>query len=276
MLGILLAFSGNFFGEFASSFGKQLLEKKELSVYLYGAVNYFLLTLLFLVIVFMGGESLALGGGVLLFFVRSFFEIVQSELQLRALQFADRTTFGFLRTITIPVLLVVDLVLGYVLTMTQFVGVLLVTLSLVFMFSGKHMKRNGFYLSLFSALNAVITISLYKYNITHFRSVAVEGFYITLLLASYFIFRSALLHGSRSFPLLPRRSALLSSLGNGVASVLVSFAYQYGPASLILAMVRAGGLFWSFFSGALYFHEDGVRRKFVVLSMLIVAVFLML
>lgn len=276
MLGILLAFSGNFFGEFASSFGKQLLEKKELSIYLYGAVNYFLLTVLFLVIVFIGGESFLLGGGALLFFARSFFEIMQAELQLRALQFADRTTFGFLRTLTIPLLLVVDLALGYMLTMTQFVGVLLVTLSLVFMFFGKRMNRSGFYLSLFSAINAVITISLYKYNITHFRSVAVEGFYITLLLALYFIVRSAMLHGSRSFPLLLRRPVLLSSLGNGVASVLVSFAYQYGPASLILAMVRAGALFWSFFSGALYFHEDGIQRKFVVLSVLIVAVFLML
>ena len=138
MLGILRAFSGNLFGEFSSSFGKQLLEKKELSIYLYGAVNYFLLILLFLAIALIGGESLALGGGAILFIIRFIFEVIQSEVQLRALQFADRTTFGFLRTLTIPLLLVVDLVLGYMLTITQFVGVLLVTLSLIFMFSGKH------------------------------------------------------------------------------------------------------------------------------------------
>ena len=275
MFGILLAFFGNFFGEFSASFGKQLLKTKELSIYLYGAMNYFSLVIFFFAITLFKGETLVFGGGVLLFLTRFVFEVIQSEAQLRALEFADRTTFGFLRALTIPLLLIVDIVLGYTLTMTQLLGVLLVTFSLVFMFYGSRVRHEGFYLSLFSAVNAVITISIYKYDITHFRSVAVEGFYLALLLALYLGTRSLILHGRDVLRLLRRPSLIFLVTGNSVASVLVSFAYQYGPASLILAMVRAGALFWSFFSGALYFHEGEIRRKFVVLSFLLVAAFLM-
>lgn len=273
---MLLAFSGNFIGEFSSSLGKRMLEKKELSIHLYGVANYFFLVILFFLITQIGGESLVFGGGVAIFAIKCIFEIIQSEVQFRALELAPRTTFTFLRVLTIPLLLVVDLVLGYTLTIPQFVGVLLVTLSLVVMFSGKHISRNGFYLSLFSAINAVITISLYKYNITHFRSVAVEGYYSTLLLLCYFVARSFLLHGKNIFRLLWRPNVMLFAGSDGIASVLLAFAYQYGPASLILAMVRSSALLWSFLSGALYFSESGMKRKFAALSILVVAVFLML
>ena len=202
-------------------------------------------------------------------FLRSF-----NQVQFRALEIADRTTFGFLRVLTIPLLLLVDVALGYTLTLVQFVGVSLITLSLVFMFLGKRISRKGVALSLFSAVNAVITISIYKYDITNFRSVAVEGMYITAILFCYFALRSFILHGSGMFRTLYRKDVAYLAGGNGVAAVLVSFAYQYGPASLILAMVRAGSLFWSFIFGAIYFGEVGVRRKFAVLSLLVVAILL--
>lgn len=272
---MLLAFFGNFIGEFSSSLGKRMLEKKELSIYLYGVASYLFLTVLFSLIVQIKGESFVFGGGVAMFATKFIFEIIQSEVQFRALEIAPRTTFGFVRVLTIPLLLVVDLVLGYTLTIMQFVGISLVTLSLIFMFSGKRISRSGFYLSLFSAINAVITISIYKYNITHFRSVAVEGYYSTLLLLCYFVIRSFLLHGRNMFRLLLRPNVTLFAGSDGVASVMLSFAYQYGPASLILAMVRSSALFWSFLSGAIVFGEVGVRRKFAVLSLLVFAVFLM-
>lgn len=276
MLGMLLTFSGNFIGEFSSSLGKRMLEKKELSTYLYGMASYLFLAILFFLITRIGGESLVFGGGVAIFVIKCIFEIIQSEVQFRALKLAPRTTFTFLRVLTIPLLFVVDLVLGYTLTISQFIGVLLVTLSLVFMFSGKHISRNGFYLSLFSAINAVITISLFKYNITHFRSVAVEGCYTTILLSCYFVTRSYLLHGMDMFRLLWCPNVGLLVVSDGIASVLLSFAFQYGPASLILAMVRSSALLWSFLSGAFYFSESGMKRKFATLSVLVVAVFLML
>lgn len=276
MFGVLLAFSGNFFGELSSSFGKRLLEKKELSMYLYGAINYFFITSIFGVIAYVEKEPLILGSGIGLLLVRIIFEIIQSEVQLRALQFASRTTFGFLRTLTIPLLLLVDLVLGYTMSFTQVVGIAIVTLSLLFMFSGIRLREKGFYFTLFSALNSVITISIYKYDITHFRPVAVEGFYVTLFLATYFILRSFILHGRNIFVSLRHPKFIVSAMGSSLATVFVSFAYQYGPASLVLAMVRASALFWSFIAGAVYFREGSMKRKFVTLSFLVIASFLML
>lgn len=87
---------------------------------------------------------------------------------------ADRSTYGFLRVLTIPLLLLVDLALGYSLSQGQIVGVSILTLSVLLLLLNHGLRTKGIGFVLLSAVNAVVTLSLFKYDITHFNSVEVE------------------------------------------------------------------------------------------------------
>lgn len=274
MIGTLLALVGTFIQEMSASFGKRMLEKQELSFSLYGITSYFFAAVFFLGFALLNNETISLArAGLLTFFARFVFEIIQAEIQFRALKLADRSTFGFLRTLTIPLLLIVDVVLGYTLSAPQLFGVLIVTIVLLIVFVSPRANGKGALLSLLSAVNAVVTISLYKYDITHFHSVASEQFYMTILLVGYFSVRSFMLHGRSMFHILVAPKVVLQSGATGLGSILVSYAYLYGPASLILAVLRSSSVFWSFLSGAIYFKETHVRSKLIMSSLLIVALF---
>lgn len=272
MIGTLLAFVGTFIQEMSSSLGKCMLEREELSFSLYGITSYFFSAVFFLGFAVFAGETVSLArAGLLTFFVRFIFEIIQAELQFRALKLANRTTFGSIRVLTIPLLLVVDVTLGYALSMPQLFGILVATFVLFAIFIGPHTEGKGAFLSFLSAINAVVTISLYKYDITHFNSVAAEQFYIALLLLIYFTLRSFALHGKTMFHILVTPRVFFQSGATGVGSILVSYAYQYAPASLILALLRSSSVFWSFLSGTMYFKETDIRRKFILSSLLVIA-----
>jgi drug/metabolite transporter (DMT)-like permease len=276
MIGAFLAFFGECFAEISSSLAKTLFTKHKFSFALYGVLTYFIGATLFLMVALFQGHALVLSGAALLFFgLRFFFEVIQSEVQFRALAYADRTTFGFLRTITIPLLLCVDLLLGYTLSGSQLFGIAIVVIGITLFFSAGSMQKKGAKLALFSALNAVITISLFKYNITHFHAIAVEQFFITLFLSGYFLLRVLWEDKNQLLTVFRRPELALQLTTSGIATFLLSFAYQYGPASLILAMIRASGVFWSLISGVLYFNEPKVFRKAVCCVFLVAGIFFM-
>ena len=58
------------------------------------------------------------------FIPRIFIEIVLASIVLRATVVADRSTFSFMRTITLPLLLLVDLFVGYSVSPMQIASML--------------------------------------------------------------------------------------------------------------------------------------------------------
>lgn len=193
--------------------------------------------------------------------VRIPLDIAQAHITLLALARAERSAFGFLRTITLPLLLVVDLFLGYVIPTAHLFGVVLITVGLLFLFLNHGIKGKGALLTLFTGVNAVITLSLYKYDITHFNSVATEQSIVMTCVIIYFFILSIFVSKQNPFTLLKHRPYWMQLVTGAIDTVAISFAYLYAPASVITAAKRALSVLWSIGAGNLYFHEKHALVK---------------
>lgn len=270
--------------EVGTTIGKAESAAQKESIFTMGFLNLmwgtlFMLSLAFLVpkdffaAGFPGGFVFA-AASLPTFIPRIFFEVLQLHVTLLAVVRAERSTFGFLRIITIPLLLVADIALGYSVGVVQMIGIGLVALSLIFLFINHGIKRNGAFLVLFSAVNAVMTISLYKYDITHFNSVEAEQSIVMLILLTY-CFVQARLRECNPFPLLARPVFLLQSLASGGGSVLFSFAFLFGPASVIVTAKRSFVILWAMLSGNMYFHEKRLVIKVISLLLILAGLILL-
>ena len=202
-------------------------------------------------------------------------EILQFHVTLLAIFRADRSTFGFVRVGTVPLLLLVDFVLAYAIKSTQVVGVGLIILSFLVIFAGRQIGRRGIALVIFTALNAVITLSLLKYDITHFNSLTAEQLLISLIVLLYFLLSSIFVKKINPFSYFRERVFLAQSITAGLGFVLESFAYVFAPASIILAAKRGSVVLWSTLSGNIYFGERKLFLKLFVAVLLISGIVLL-
>ena len=171
MLGLIFTSIGTFFEEIATSIGKHEVENHRESTYTMAVLS------LIWGLVFLGVMALA-GIAPFIFSLKSLptfatrfvLEVFQVHVALIGIIRADRSTAGFIRTGTIPLLLLMDLFLGYSLGLYQFLGIGLVIISLILVFVEKEISRNGLGFLMLGTINAVFTISLYKYNISNFNS----------------------------------------------------------------------------------------------------------
>src|SRR3989338_6351937 len=120
ILGSFLAILASFFHEVAASIGKKEIKRKEESIYALGFFTHFWGALFFALFGFIITKNIVFVAASLpLFAIRFLLEIVQAEAGIRALAKADRSTYTFLRTGTIPLLLVADVLLGYTFSLNQ-------------------------------------------------------------------------------------------------------------------------------------------------------------
>ncbi|MBI5005278.1 MAG: hypothetical protein HZC03_01600, partial [Candidatus Lloydbacteria bacterium] len=188
---------------------------------------------------------------------------------------ADRSTFGFIRTGTIPLLLAVDIMLGYSITTGNIVGIIVIALGFLILFINHGVQKRGAWLVAFTAVNAAATISLYKYNITHFNSIVAEQGLITLILMGYFFCMAYVSAKENPLSFLKKRIFLGQSLSSGIAGIISSFAYGFAPASIIAAASRSFEIFWAIISGKKYFHEKSTATKFISMFFVAVGLFLL-
>jgi hypothetical protein len=173
---------------------------------------------------------------------------------------ADRTTMAFLRLLSIPLLLVIDITLGYHFSVLQLAGVGLMFFALMLAFRHNPRGRRGAHLAVLSAILAVGTISLYKYNITHYNSVVGEQTVgLSVLLLVFYIM--AVRAGRSPLRLLFKSTTGTQSLANGVAIALESFAMALAPAAIVITLKRSFAVVWAIIFGGTYFHEHSMRRK---------------
>jgi drug/metabolite transporter (DMT)-like permease len=277
MIGVILTFFASLFEEISSSIGKKEINKLEEDVYTMGFLGFFWPTLFYAIIIFfIRGQFIFSWDSWPTFLIRAILEIIEAHCALIALSRADRTTFSFVRLLTIPLLLLVDLILGYTLQMPQLFGITLIVISLGILLFKHGINKKGIGWVVFISLNAVATISLYKYNITHFNSVETEQFLMCSILFVYFCFLILWLDKKNPFKLLRRPLFLAQSLTGGVGGVLIGFAYNFTSASIATTAKRSSSVIWSTVSGSLYFHERQIIFKITILLLLIIGLILLI
>ncbi len=278
MLGVIFAFLSSIFREIGTSIGKRQVSQKKEGLYTMGFLSYFWVVILFgLFAVFVTGDFIFSFDSLPTLGIRLVLEVLQAHFSILAIVVADRSTFGFIRILTIPILLFIDLILGYTLTFTNILGIGFILLSLAVLFMNHGIKKKGAGLVLFTAINGAATISLFKYNITNFNSVEAEGIIVFTFLALYFLLMGRK-HGERPFLSLKNPLFFFQSLSRGIGSIFMNFAYLFGAASVITTAKRAFTILASIVSRNMYFKEKHVALKafsfaLVVLGLGLIALF---
>ncbi|MBI4135797.1 hypothetical protein HY477_03625 [Candidatus Uhrbacteria bacterium] len=262
MFGVILASFGTFFEEVATLIGKKEVAARKESVYTMGFLNLFWVALAFLLIaIFVPGSFRLSISSLPTLLIRAVLEIAQAYVTLRAIVSASRSTFSFIRTLTIPLLLAVDVALHYAIGTYQFIGIAIIIVTLVLLFSNHGIERKGAGLALFTAVNAVVTLSLYKYHLANFNSVIAEQLIMFAVLMVYFLIAAHFFARENPLRFLAKPIFLLQSVGSGISAGVESFAYAFAPASIILAAKRSSGILWAILSGNRYFHEKHFLMK---------------
>ncbi len=277
MLAVFLTSLGTFFQEISNTIGKTQANGGRESPYSLGFLDVFGATLVFAgMAVFIPGSFVFSLASIPFVVLRLVLGIAQAHATVFGMVLASRSTFGFLRTITIPLLLGMDFLLGYFVSMRQYAGVVIIVAVLIFLFINHGLSRKGSGLVLFSAVNAVILISLYKHIITYYNSVVAEQLITHVFLLVYFFIAAKIFAGENPFLMLRKRVFFIQSFTQGFGGVLESFAYLFAPASIIIAATRASSIIWSVISGHIYFHEKGLIVKILGMIFLILGLYLLL
>jgi len=275
MFGVIIIFFSTFFDELVNSINKAKLNQKQISIYSLSIINYLAPAIFFIginIVKWQFNFSLAswptLG-------TRAVVEIILTYITFEAIAQADRSTFGFVRVITMPLLLIIDLFLGYKIKSWQLAGIGIIIFSLFLIFLLHGIKRRGAWLSLISAVLAVITIALYKYDITYYNSVAAEQTIIYIILLAFLSGLAFFKAKENPFSFFRQKTFCFLSLINIVPSFLNSYAYTFAPASVILSAYRSSAVFWSMISGKVYFKEKHFLIKMLYLTLLIIGIVLL-
>lgn len=276
MFGVILISIGTLFQEISVLIGKVKVAAHKESVYTMGFLQLFWTALAFLLIaVFIKGSFVFDTASLPTFSIRVVLELIQANVTILAIVKATRGAFGFIRSLTMPLLLGVDLLLGYTLHLSQIIGMGIILITVLVLFLNHGVKRTGSGWLVFSAVNAVITISLFKYHITHFNSVVGEQLIIYSIVMIYFFIAAHYFAKENPLQFFKKPVFLFQSLSHGLGSGLESFAYSFAPASIILAAKRSSGVLWSMLSGQVYFHEKHLVMKLIAFAVLVVGIILL-
>ncbi|MBI4050460.1 MAG: hypothetical protein HY396_00590 [Candidatus Doudnabacteria bacterium] len=269
LYGVFLSALGTFFGELASSFGKRKVKEKDLSPYSMAFVQTVGALVLFGLWILVKQDSFVFQTASLKTFLpRLVLEILQLQAMVFGLINADRSTFTFLRVGTVPLLLTVDVILGYALSWFQIIGIAIIASTFLVVFVAPQVKKVGTRWVVFGMFNAVATISLYKYDITHFNSVAAEQIFIIIPTLIYLFFMARIMAQENPFTFFRRASYIGQALFEGGGSVSINFAYVFAPASVITAAKRSTEVLWGVLAGWLYFREKSPFFKFSLFILL--------
>lgn len=264
MFGLLLIFLSSIFGEAAGSIGKREVALKKETIYSLGFLDLLWGTAFFFAYALATDEAFRFSLESLpTFLSRAFIELFLVYFALRAIVVADRSTFSFLRVITVPLLLGVDLALGYSISTPKIIGICTILAGFGVLYAAHGIRFKGAGYALGSSLLAVITISLYKYDITHYNSVVAEQGLMSLIIMVFYFFMSRVFFQENPFRLLATPVIFIQSFSSGVGSVFGSFAYLFAPASVILTANRCFSLLTSIVAGNLYFKEKHFAVKCV-------------
>src|SRR3989344_4492817 len=143
MLTLILIFSATFFEEVSSVFTKKGISDRRESIYTAGFLNLSFTTLWFLGIILYHDNFVFSMDSLPIFGLRMLLEFALLTIGLKAVAEADRTTFSFIHSGTVPLLLAVDIFLGYAVSPKQMIGILLFCGIILILAFSKGIEKKG-------------------------------------------------------------------------------------------------------------------------------------
>lgn len=274
MIALTLLLFSTFAHEVAASIGKKAVSRRQESLYALGFLGVFWMCVFMGVSVLFGGEFVLSTASLPTLLPRIILECGLAYLGAQAIIKADRSTDGFLRLLTIPLLLMVDIRLGYSITPLQIAGIGLLFVGMGFLLLKSKRSNKGAKYVLAFALLAVVTASLYKYNITHYNSVAAEQMVSGLAVMVFFSIMARIHRTTQPIFLIAKPLTGVQSLSAGVSFTLQSFAFLYAPPSLVITIKRGLTLLWTIIFGHKWFHEHKLAVKLRAASLAMIGLLL--
>ncbi len=275
-LGVGLAALGSFCEEASSSIGKREIRLHQESPFTFGLLNATLGVIIGLIIVLFVRQSFVFSLASVPFVgLRMVLEIFQAHSTVKAIAIAERSAFGLIRVLTIPLLLVADVFFGKELGVAQTVGIAVITLSLFVFFLNHGLRGRGTRLVLFTAINAVFTTLLFRMTVTRWNSVEAETVISGCVIATYFFYQARRKEHRNPFRHLRKPIVLLQSAAYASSSIVLGFSLLYAPASVVMAVKRSSAVMWSVLSGTALFHERERFMKWTAAALVAVGVMLL-
>jgi hypothetical protein len=275
MFPIGLLFSATLFEEISETIGKTSVKRRREDVFCLAFLGLFWSVIFLIASVFLfGAKFIIVQASLPTLMLRIMGEILLTYVLSEAIIRADRSTLGFLRLLSIPILLGFDVALGYHLTTLQVVAVFALLAGMALAFRRNPAGRRGAGWALAVAIIAAVCSTLFKWDISHYNSVAGEQIAVySTVLGFYYV--QARLAGNNPLKLLVKRASGIQSLSNGFGLAIESFAYAYAPVSVMVAVKRSFAIFWAVIFGQRFFHERRTHHKIIAGAVLAVGLILM-
>lgn len=276
MFGIALATLESIFDEVSTSAGKRAVQKREESLY----VSIFVTSCVGLIVFSIVGYVLHLpfyfsSASFPLLSLRIVLEILLSYISTQAVIIANRSIFSMGRVLTIPFVMLIDSILGVAISLPAYL--LMIFVVVLFVWTLRHEKGipRGRPLIIFMSALAAVTISLYKYDTTHYNSVFAEQS-IVLAALGLWAFAISALHRENPFRAFRRPHVIVQSTLYGLSSITGSYVYLFGAASVVTTVRRSMSVFSGLASDVLYFKKKVPFHKIAIAVLLVVSSMLLL
>jgi hypothetical protein len=247
--------------EVADSFGKKAAARRQASAYGLAFLGFFWVAVFMAGSLLVGAEFRLQAASLPTLVPRIVLECAIAYLSAVSVIRMERSAMGFLRLLTIPLLLATDLIMGYRITVWEMLGIGLLLAGMAWVFSRSRGSRKGGGYVVLLALVGVATASLYKYDITHFNSIAGEQLVVALSVMLFFSVVARLKGLPQPIRLVAKPLTGTQSLAGGLAFAVESFAYMYAAPSVIVSIKRGLALLWSIAFGHKWFNERGLAVK---------------
>ncbi|MDR0607196.1 MAG: hypothetical protein LBG52_02330 [Candidatus Peribacteria bacterium] len=201
--------------------------------------------------------------------------VIFSELSNKAIHQSDRSTFSVMSTISIPLLLISDIVLGYNVSRRQIAGVIILVIMLSYTVIKGDFSKKGLKYIISSNLIAIGTTVAFKYATTYYASTELMNFYNAGGMSLLFFIIVGKTKGRHGIAQILRPKYLGFASLYAVGSVLCAAAYKYMIASMVIALKRCFSMMFGILTGKLFFHEENTTKKLSVASIIGLGVFIM-
>lgn len=268
LLGLILIACGGFFMELSTGIGKYQIMKQKESAYAMGFLSLISSWIFFGILILVRGTFGFDPGSIPSFSLRVGLEILQMYVSLKAIALASRSTYSFIHIGTVPILLLIDLfIINAPIGAWQIIGITAIVLAILILSMNHGIDKKGLAFVILSTVNGAATLTLFKYNISHFNTVEAEQFLLTGIILIYLGISAWKRFGENPLKLLRKPIFFAQSASYGSGIVLDSFAYLFAPTSLITTVKRAISIFWSVLSGHYLFKETKFITKLLCFAL---------
>lgn len=273
MLGVFLTILGTVFEEIGTSAGKVAVKLKVESIFSYGFISNLCATIMFAFLAVWRYPQLDISAWPT-FLVRLPLELILSYLTIQAITKCSRSAFGFLRTGTIPLLLVVDAFMGYRLDGYQMLGIGLITAALLYLHMNHGLDKPGLKYAVLATIVPVATASLAKFDFNHGNSWELEQTIICAAITVFF-YLVAKSKRERPFSLFKKPLVLMQACATAASSAVLTYGFLLIAPSVHMAAKRSTAVLAAVGSGGLAFHEKKLFVKAIAVAACVIGVILL-